>query len=176
MSHQSVQFSKPDIPILETERLILRCPTIDDWPLYSQLMTSHRSVHMGGPYSKEVAWGWFCHDIAQWQLMGHGGLMIEDRITGDCLGQVGINSGPLFPEHELGWFLYSPAEGKGFAFEAAMAFRNWAFEVRKLKTLVSYIDPLNTRSSALAERLGARLDADALRPDPADLVYRHNTP
>jgi len=27
------------------------------------------------------------------------------RVTGMCVGQVGINSGPLFPEQELGWYL-----------------------------------------------------------------------
>ena len=38
---------------------------------------------------------------------------------------------------------------------------------------VSYIDPGNARSIALAERLGARPDPDAPRADPDDLVYRH---
>lgn len=163
-----------DIPILKSERLILRCPTIEDWPQYSKLMMSDRSVYMGGPYSLEQAWGWFCHDIAQWRLFGHGGLMIVSRQTGKCIGQVGINSGPLFPEHELGWLLYPQAEGAGYALEAATTFKAWAFEALNLQSLVSYVSPSNVRSRALAERLGATLDVDAPRPDPDDLVYRHN--
>ncbi len=162
------------VPTLQTERMILRVQTIDDWLEYASLMMSDRSVFMGGPFSRDAAWGLFCHDVAQWTLMGHGALMMEDRQSGLCLGQVGINSGPLFPEHELGWLVYEHAEGKGYANEAALALKHWAFHEKKLETLVSYIDPLNIRSRTLAERLGAELDADAPRQDTTDLVYRHS--
>lgn len=161
------------IPTLETERLKLRPPTDEDWPEYSKLMMSERSVFMGGPFPLHTAWGLYCHDVAQWSLFGFGALMIEERQSGVCLGQVAINSGPLFPEKELGWLVYSHAEGKGFAYEAAQALKHWAFRDRKLDTLVSYVDPPNTRSRALAERLGAVLDHAAPRPDPTDMVYRH---
>jgi RimJ/RimL family protein N-acetyltransferase len=163
----------PAIPTLETERLILRMQTTEDWPEYCSLMMSERSKFMGGPFSRDAAWGLFCHDVAQWTLMGHGALMIEDRRSGQCLGQVGINYGPLFPEHELGWLLYQHAEGKGYAHEAALALRHGAFHERNLETLVSYVDPPNLRSRTLAERLGAELDENAARQDPTDLVYRH---
>ncbi|WP_428687830.1 GNAT family N-acetyltransferase [Roseibium sp.] len=160
-------------PTLETERLILRPMTMADWPEYAALMRSDSARFMGGPHSGDAAWGMFCHDAAQWPLMGHGALMIEDKVSGACLGQVGVNHGPLFPEHELGWFLYEGAEGKGCAFEAARAFRDWARSVRRLPALVSYMDPGNHRSARLAERLGGRLDLDAPRTDPRSLVYRH---
>lgn len=108
--------------------------------------------------------------------MGHGALMMEDRDSGQCLGQVGINHGPLFPEHELGWLVYSDAEGKGYAYEAARTLRDWAFKERRLETLVSYTDPDNIRSQRLAERLSAKLDVGAVRQDPTDLVFRHPNP
>ena len=161
------------IPTLTTSRLTLRPMCVDDWDAYHRLMTSERALYMGGPFSASVAWGMFCSDHAQWSLFECGGLMIENTANGDCLGQVSISYGPLFPEWELGWFLFSEAEGQGFAYEAAIALRAWGKDVRRLETLVSYIDPDNTRSARLAERLGARLDASAKRPDPTDLVYRH---
>lgn len=161
------------IPKLKTARLILRPMAMDDWPDYLDLMQSERSAYMDGPYPEEGAWGMFCHDVAQWGLMGHGALMFDELATGICLGQVGINHGPLFPEHELGWYVYAHAEGKGYALEAARALRDWAYRVRGLKTLVSYIAPENTRSLKLAERLGAVLDPDAPRKDDTILVYRH---
>ncbi len=162
-----------DVPQLETDRLRLRQPSMEDWPVFAELMLSQRAVYMGGPFTIDRAWGIFCHGIALWQLMGYGSLSIEHRETGQCLGQIEINHGPLFPETELGWQLYSFAEGHGYAFEAALAMRQWAFEVRKLETLVSYIDPENLRSRKLAERLGAELDNNAARQDPTDLVFRH---
>ena len=161
------------IPTLETRRLRLRPMRMEDWPLYAELMASPRSIHMGGPHDARAAWGMFCHDAAQWSLMGHGALMIEEKVSGHCLGQVAVNAGPLFPEHELGWYLYGAAEGRGYALEAAKHLRDWAFETLGLETLVSYIEADNVPSCRLAERLDAKLDPHAPRPDPTDLVYRH---
>ncbi len=89
------------IPTLETERLRLRPMTIEDWPQYEQLMQSDRSQFMGGPTPRHVTWGIFSHDIAHWVLFGHGALMVDDKTTGKTVGQIGLNHGPLFPEHEL---------------------------------------------------------------------------
>ena len=162
------------IPTLTTARLILRPPAFADFPDYAALMASPRSIHMGGPFDTFAAWGLFCHDTALWHLFGHGALMIDLVETGACVGQVGINHGPLFPEKELGWLLYAGQEGKGYAFEAAAALRDWAFTVGGLTTLVSYVDPANVRSIAVAERLGGVLDRDAAKQDPEDLVFRHS--
>ncbi len=164
------------IPTLETERLILRPPTMDDWPAYRDFMASDRAVFMGGPHNEEANWGMFCHDTALWSLFGHGALSVDTRTDRACVGQIGINAGPLFPERELGWFVFPGSEGKGYAFEAASALRDWALGVRGFKTLVSNIHPDNARSIRLAERLGASPDPDAPRRDPKDLIYRHPGP
>lgn len=163
----------PRIPTLNTARLILRPMSFGDWQPYSVFMASERTRWMGGPFSTKTAWGMFCADQAQWLLFGAGALMMEDRASGLCIGQVGINSGPLFPEQEIGWLVFPEFEGRAYAFEAASALRDWAKNVRRLPTLVSYIDPNNLRSRKLAERLGATLDANAARQDPTDLVYQH---
>lgn len=160
-------------PVIQTDRLLLREPILDDWPGFAEVMTSDRARYMGGPFSVASAWGVFCHGVALWQLFGMGNLSIELRTTRQYLGQVEINQGPRFPEPELGWQLTAEAEGQGYAFEAAIALRDWAFQERGVKTLVSYIGPDNTRSIRLAERLGATIDEDARTQDPGDLVYRH---
>ena len=108
-----------------------------------------------------------------WRLFGHGALMIELTASKQCIGQVGINHGPLFPEQELGWLLYDGHEGHGYATEAARALRDWAFATLKLSTLVSYMAPDNAMSAAVAKRLGGVLDPSAPREDPDDLVYRY---
>jgi RimJ/RimL family protein N-acetyltransferase len=163
------------IPRLTTERLILRAPVADDFPAYAQLRASPRAEYMGGPSNIRAAWGIFCHDVACWTLFGHGALMIDLRATGDCVGQVGISHGPLFPDKELGWLVYEGHEGQGYATEAATTLRDWAAETLGLDRLVSYIDPRNARSIAVAERLGAVLDPNAAKQDPEDLVYRHRS-
>jgi len=161
------------IPTLTTERLLLRPPVEGDFDAYYQMMATPRSRYMGGPYAKSAAWGAFCHDVACWTMFGHGGLMIELRETGECVGQVGINHGPMFREKELGWLLYDGFEGRGYATEAAQAMRDWAFGAGSITSLVSYFDPQNARSMAVAQRLGAVLDPDAPVQDAGDVVYRH---
>lgn len=162
------------IPTLETPRLILRAPRIEDFPAYAALMASPRAAYMGGPFDQRGAWGMFCHDVALWSLCGHGALMIDLKETGTCVGQVGINHGPLFPEKELGWLLYDGFEGRGYATEAAEALRNWAFAELKLPTLVSYFDPENHRSMAVSARLGGTRDDNAPVQDEGDVVYRYH--
>ncbi len=164
------------IPTIETERLILRAPVVEDFPAYARLMASVRSAGMGGPFETRAAWGIFCHGVALWRFFGHGALMIDLRSTRQCLGAVEINHGPRFPEKELGWQLYEGFEGYGYATEAARALRDWAFGTLGLPTLVSYIGPGNSRSVAVAERLGASLDPAAQTQDEGDLVYRHFGP
>lgn len=164
------------IPTLRTRRLVLRAPVLADFDAYRDLMASPRSTYMGGPFDEARAWGLFCHDIACWSLFGHGALMIDVTATNECVGQVGINHGPLFPEKELGWLLYDGFEGQGYVTEAAAALRDWAFAELRLPSLVSYFDPANTRSIAVAERLGAVRDDAAPRQDPEDVVYRHLPP
>ncbi len=128
---------------------------------------------LGGPFDLRTAWGMFCHDQACWHFFGHGALMIERADNGQCIGHVGINDGPLFPEKELGWLLYDGHEGNGHATEAAMAMRDWALETLGLATLVSYMSAGNPASAGVARRLGGVLDATAARSDPSDQVYRY---
>lgn len=163
----------PDVPEITTERLRLRPLHMDDWPAYRAMMASDRVRFMGGPWKDDQIWGWFCHDIALWQLYGHGALMIDRLADGVTVGQVGLNAGPKFPETELGWFLYDGFEGQGYITEAAAAFRDWIFENLPLDSFVSYVDEGNKASARVAERLGAVVDPDAERPDPEDIVYRH---
>ena len=160
-------------PTLTTERLVLRPIVLSDFAEYERLMASSRSEYMGGPFDTAAAWGLFCHEVALWHLAGHGGLSIELRSSGACVGQVEINHGPLFPERELGWQLYEQYEGKGYVTEAAQTMLAWAFTELGLTTLVSYVDPGNSRSSAVAKRLGGVLDGEAPRQDESDLVFRY---
>lgn len=164
------------IPELRTARLVLRPQCIDDFPAYAAFLASPRSRFMGGPFDQRAAWGMFTSDLAMWPLYGHGSLMIDIAATGQCIGQVGINHGPLFPERELGWLLYEGFEGQGFATEAGAALRDWAFNTLGLPTLVSYFDPENHASMAVSARLGGIRDDAAPVQDEGDVVFRYSLP
>ena len=159
------------IPTLTTERLVLRAMTPRDWPDYCAMMGSTRAAFMGGPFDVPAAWGMFCHDMAGWVLFGVGALMLEQDAA--TIGQVGISHGSLFPEPELGWYLYAGYEGFGYATEAAHALRTWSYQTQKVTNLVSYTDANNRASHAVAERLGAVRDPKAIVQGAGDIVYRH---
>lgn len=156
---------------LQTTRLTLRPLVLADFPAYRDFWASERSGFMGGPQGPVQAWFWFCNDIALWGLHGFGGFMID--AGGQTVGHVGVNAGPLFPETEMGWFLYAGHEGRGYATEATAAVRDWALGPRALPTLVSYIAEGNAASAAVAARLGAQVDAAAVSMGPTMAVYRH---
>lgn len=161
-------------PTLTTERLTLRPQQRGDFEPFAALLGSDRARYMGGPLSRDTAWAWFCSDEASWTFLDHGALSITETATGALVGQIAILQPPSFPERELGWLAYEGMTGKGYVTEAARALRDWGFRSRGYATLVSYVDPRNDRSHAVARRLGAVRDPQAAAPDRGDIVWRHS--
>lgn len=165
------------IPTLETERLVLRAPSRADFEGYAEVMASPRAAFMFGTLSRQQAWTFFASDVASWVIDGFGCWTAVDKQDGTPRVYLGFTKPNNFPELELGWMTTAQAEGKGYAFEAAKAAQGWGFEALGAETFVSYITPENTRSIALAERLGAVRDLDASRPEGETAqdtsVYRH---
>ena len=161
-------------PTLTTLRLTLR---MDDSGYRAAFYASDRAVHEGGPFSREAAWRIFASEVGQWPLFGYGPFSVDDRETGDYLGEVGIYQPEGYPEPELGWFVTEATEGRGIAAEAARAVMHWARQSFGWDHIDNYIGPANSRSIALAECLDAVPDPDAATPDSGDdLVCRHPTP
>ena len=166
-----------DTPVIETDRLVLRAPRMDDYVVWEAFYASPRAIFIGGPGDRRAAWRAFAHVTGMWALRGFGSFVFADRQSDAALGMTGPWYPLDWPERELGWTVWADAaEGKGLAFEAAQAARAFAFRDLGWETAVSYIHPENARSIALAERLGAWRDDTAPRPghdDPPSLVYRH---
>lgn len=165
-------------PRLETERLILRGPeTRDAEPLIGFLMDEVRSEGFGGYTKRDDAWRWYALNIGHWHIRGYGYLTIEDKETGNPAGICGIWNPEGWPEPEIGWVVFEEFEGKGIAYEAALAVRAWAYSELKFTTLTSNIVPSNTRSIALAKRLGATFEREYDNVQMGlDHLYRHPAP
>ena len=172
-----------DTPVLETDRLTLRAPAPQDADGFVAFYGTERSKFTGGPLHPRMAWNFFCTEIGHWAIHGFGMFSVTLRGEDSAIGLVGHWYPPGWPEKEVGWLMTDPAaEGHGYAQEAARASIDHAYGTLGWDTVVSYIDPENQRSIALAERLGATLDTEAtpplrMNPDaPAALVYRHPAP
>lgn len=162
------------IPTLSTDRLILRAPVEADFELVAAFFASkERSWGFGGPMDRTGAWRWFASNLGHFALKGHG-FWFLDTTDGDTVGMVGLWGPEGWNETELGWVMFDGAEGKGYALEAACAVREYAYDTLGWDALCSNIFPGNTRSVALAERMGATLESEWNSPTHGtELVYRH---
>lgn len=162
---------------LTTDRLTLRQPAPHDLDGYMAFFTSDRARYAEGPLTPAQAWRAFAAEIGHWSLNGYG--MFAVTYTSDpqtALGLVGPWRPFGWPEPEIGWLIWPQAEGQGVAFEAARRVVAHVFDDLGWTSAVSYIHPENTRSIALAERLGATRDDQATPAHQGDLVFRHPTP
>ena len=165
------------IPVLATERLLLRAPAARGFRALRRLLRL-RAQRLGGrpdlaapppgPSSPPPPAAGCCTASAPSRSRSGRAAAISARSA---------STGPrTYPEPEIGWILTAGAEGRGFAEEAARAVRAWAYGTRGIATLVSYIAPGNWRSIRLAERLGAVADPDAQSCGPDAAVWRHPGP
>jgi len=166
-----------DIPTLETERLRLRAAEWSDFDAYADFRGSPRSKGVGGPYSREQTFDHLAELVGHWHLRGYGRWMVADKATNAPLGVVGLYYPEDWPEPEVAWTLFGTAEGKGVAYEAALASRAYAYGTLGWTTAISCIFPDNPRSIALAKRLGATRDGALDHPTLGQLdIWRHPGP
>jgi RimJ/RimL family protein N-acetyltransferase len=156
---------------LQTDRLILRLPTIGDADAAADYLTDPEVMrYIGGETvprdaAPSVVQKW----LDRWEANGFGHFVIERREDGRFLGRVGIIAWDIRTWHhvtladvgdhaqpELGWTLVREHWGNGYATEAALAARDWARRERGIDRLISLIHPGNARSQRVARRLGAR--------------------
>jgi RimJ/RimL family protein N-acetyltransferase len=164
------------IPVLQTERLVLRGPRDSDAQALAAFLESPRSEWIGGPYPATDAPDWLSYQRDRWAARGRGPWIAALRDSDIPIGRVGILDHDGWNEPELAWFLFAGFEGQGYAHEAALAARNHASTTLGLPPLFSFIEPANLRSKALAERLGAVHERDVRFKDHDFHLYRHPAP
>lgn len=161
------------IPVIETERLVLRGPREADFEAHVAFMASARARYVGGPQDRYSCWKGLLAQYGHWVLRGYGFWMIADRQTDAPLGKCGFINNDGWDEPELGWHVYEQAEGKGIASEAVIAARAYGAAEFGLDGVISYIAPANDRSIRMAERLGAVFERDGTLLGKICKVYRH---
>jgi len=145
------------IPVLDTPRTRLRAMALADFDAWADIFCSDRAWGMDGPCNRDDAFSDFAITAGFWPLHGFGFWTVTGRADGGVLGFVGLNLEASNREPELGYFLIEAAEGRGYAREAVSAVLDWA-QGRALPSLVSYVDPANDRSIAVARAMGAVRD------------------
>jgi RimJ/RimL family protein N-acetyltransferase len=165
------------IPVLETERLILRgWGPGDADPMADIYADEALSRFIGGPLDYDGTWCALATEVGHWHLRGYGMWALEEKDGAPFVGFCGLWEPAGWPELEVGWALAGAYHGRGYATEAAERARRYAYGELKAETLVSYIHPDNEPSKRVARRLGAvHDDTIELRGHPAE-VFRHPAP
>lgn len=149
------------VPYLHTERLILREYRREDFDAFA--------AHCADPVSsahviqadRNAAWRIFCSHAGLWLIDGAGWWAVEEKETGQLVGNVGAFFREDSTAMELGWNTYRAFWGKGFANEAAAAALNHAFEIRSEPKVRALISPANESSLRVAKRLGRTYEAES---------------
>ena len=147
-------------PILTTDRLTLRPFTLDDAPDLLAVFSDPAVMHYWSsePWtSVRDAEAMIEQALAGYREQSEVRFGIELAATGQLIGALNLHR--FFPKNrrcEIGYALGSAHWGKGYASEALATGIDYAFHELRLNRIEADIDPRNTASGALLERLGFR--------------------
>jgi len=167
---------------LSTEHLFLRhFHILDEDAMYGVFGDAEVMKYGDGPQTKEWISNWLrtCLDRYH-RTWGFGPYAVVERLKLEAIGYCGLFYFPDVngqPEVEIGYRLARTAWGKGYATEAALAVRDYAFTTLGLKRLIAIIDPSNTASIRVAQKLGMSHEQDVMfegytHPDHVYVIMR----
>lgn len=156
-----------DYPVIETERLTLRLPQASDLDGWTTMNADAETMRfIGGVASRAETWRQLCTMRGSWDIKGFAMFSVIERATGAWVGRIGPWMPEGWPGEEVGWGVSPQFAGKGYAYEAAVASMDYAVDVLGWDHVIHTIDPENTRSIALAVRLGSTNGGPTRLPIP----------
>lgn len=155
--------SLPQIPSLETDRLLLRGHCLDDFSHCAAMWGDPNVTRyiLDRPQTQEEVWSRLLRYVGHWVFVGFGYWVIVEKRTGDFIGEAGFADykreiePSLKGVPEIGWVLASNAHGKGFATEAVQAITAWGDTRFQIPTRC-IISPDNLASFRVAAKCGYR--------------------
>ena len=162
------------IPVLRTERLVLRAFTRHDFEAFAEIVSDPEVVRYlddGAPISREECWRGMALFIGHWHLRGYGWWAVEDGHSGEFLGRIGLYNPEGWPGLEIGWLLRRDVWGAGLATEGATAALAYAFDVVGADHVISLIDHRKARSIRVADKIGERYEHRLEHKGKAVAVY-----
>ncbi|MEO8193273.1 MAG: GNAT family N-acetyltransferase [Gemmatimonadales bacterium] len=166
------------IPVIETERMILREFREEDFPAYEKLAADIAVMrYLGGKTQNTVeAWRHMAFLVGHWTLKGYGYWAAEEKGTGQFIGRIGFSNPAGWPGFELGWTIAPSHQGKGLASEGARRLLQYAFTELDRSHVISLIHPDNTPSRRVAEKLGETIEGETEVLGMPVLVYGVDRP
>ena len=151
--------------MIETERLILREYTFDDFDALYEIVSDPETMqHYSAPLDEERTKGWITWNLENYEKYGFGLWAVVLKETGAFIGDCGISilDGEMLPE--IGYHIHKRYWRKGFGKEAARAARDWVFEHTDYDIVYSYMKYTNVGSYRTAIANGMKKVKEY--PDP----------
>jgi RimJ/RimL family protein N-acetyltransferase len=162
-------------PVLFTERLMLRVPNASDLDGFAEMEADADSMrYLGGIKTRSEAWRSMASITGAWLINGYSMFSVIERESGRWVGRLGPWQPEGWPGPEVGYGMHPAFAGKGYAYEATVAAMDYAFDVLGWDDVCHTIDPENTRSIALAQRLGSTNRGPTQLPAPFETVRVDN--
>jgi len=161
-------------PILITERLILRKMNQEDASHLLQIFSDPEAMrYYPSTKNENETREWINWTLNNYAKYGVGLWIVEDKATGDFLGQCGIVPQEVDGEikMEIGYLFVRRAWGKGYATEAATACKKFGFEQLNESEMISLVDVHNIPSVKVAERIGMSVRKKINKWEKEILVY-----
>ena len=168
-----------DVPVIRTERLVMRAFEQRDFERYAAMMADPevtRYLADGRPLGRADAWRQMAMFAGHWALRGFGVWAVADGATGEFIGRIGCFEPEGWPAFEVAYTLARPAGGRGYAREGAAAALRYARETLGRTDVVSVIRPGNAGSIRVATSRGATLDGSVDFYGSPALIYRYPPP
>jgi RimJ/RimL family protein N-acetyltransferase len=149
--------------ILETSRLVLREMLLSDLDFVAAMLADPEVMrYYPKCYSRREAETWIERQTNRCARHGHGLWLALDKVGGQPVGQVGllIQNVRGVEEKEVGYLIHRPFWRRGFATEAALACRDYAFDVLGRQRVIALIRPDNIPSLGVARKLGMQPEPD----------------
>ncbi len=166
------------MPVLETERLILRSWRKDDFGAIATIFGDEENARfIGGKKAEWEAWRHFAMIIGHWHLRGFTAFAVELKKTNQTLGYVGPWFPEGWPEPEIGYSLIPKASGNGYATEAAVASLKYAYDQLGWTTAISMMDKKNDGSKKVVRKMGAIFEKNSVLFGKSEAeIWRHLPP
>ncbi len=152
--------------ILETERLILREMTQEDYPALAEILQDEEAMFAyGHAFSDEETQAWLNRMLEQYRTDGFGLWAVVLKECGEMIGQCGLTWQAYSGREvlEIGYLFQRKHWKQGYAIEAARACKEYAFSTLQANEVFSIIRDNNIASMNVAIRNGMTVQSKFIK-------------
>ena len=161
----------------ETERLRFRKLQSDDYSWWLEFFRDSEAIRFWNYQTadpEQLCQNWFAKTFERYEQNTGGMNVLLDKHSGECIGQAGLCIQTVDDQEELeiGYSLLPKYWNHGFATEAAIRCKEYAFENNFTESLISIIHENNFGSQQVAMRNGMSIEKATIYAGNPVLIFR----